>query len=234
MERDQGYKSSTLGMEAQMFLAVPYIRFADEVLDVGEISELLDGLPAQAIGFAPWAAGKPQPKASFSLAHGTESIYLKYYVTEPALRAEYLNINDPVYEDSCVEFFIAFDDAAAYYNFEFNCIGTCLGQYGASKTGRTFLPAGLLSKIRHQTRIHNQVPGQISWELTLCIPVEVFNRHPGLSLSEHRVRVNFYKCGDKLPDPHHLSWNNIAADRPEFHLIDFFREIAFRPHNIYT
>lgn len=221
-------------MMEQKVLEVPYYSNGEESIPMEEISTLLDGMPRQAIGFAPWAEGKPQPRVSFVIAHGPESIYLKYFVTEPAIRAEHLNINDPVYEDSCVEFFVAFDSDAAYYNLEFNCIGNCLGQYGPSKTEREFLPVELLSQIRHQTQIRNTVPGQVCWELTLCIPSRIFNRHPGLRLTEHPMRANFYKCGDKLPDPHYLCWNNIIAGRPEFHLIDFFREIAFRPHTIHT
>jgi hypothetical protein len=234
MEQNPGFKNCTAAMMEQEALAVPYLSTGEASVPLAEISTVLDGLPKQAIAYAPWADGKPLPRVAFSIAHGLESIYLKYYVTEPALRAEHLNINDPVYEDSCVEVFIAFDDDASYYNLEFNCIGNCLGQYGDSKAGRAFLPAELLSQIRHQTQIRSSVAGQISWELTLCIPVRIFNRHPGMALSGRRVRANFYKCGDKLPDPHYLSWNNIVAARPEFHLIDFFREIAFLPHTINT
>lgn len=221
-------------MMTQEMPEVPYIRTAGAPVALAEISDALDGLPKQSIAYAPWSDGKPLPKASFAIAHGAESVYLKYYVREPAIRAEHLNINEPVYEDSCVEFFIAFGDDAAYYNLEFNCIGNCLGQYGRSKTDRAYLPVQLLSQIRHQTQIRNSVAGQISWELTLCIPVKIFSRHPGLVVSGQPARVNFYKCGDKLPDPHYLCWNNIVAARPEFHLIDFFREIAFLPHTIYT
>jgi hypothetical protein len=234
MERDPGFESGTMSEAAELVLAVPVLGGREDVLEIGMVSALLDGLPRQAIGYAPWAEERPQVEASFSIAHGQDYIYLKYYVQEAAIRAEHLNINDPVYEDSCVEFFVAFDDDAAYYNLEFNCIGTCLGQYGTAKIGRTFLPPALLSRIRHQTQIKNSVGGQIYWELTLCIPTGVFNRHEGLELAKHRIRVNFYKCGDKLPVPHYLSWNNIAAAGPEFHLIDFFREIAFLPHNVNT
>ena len=41
--------------------------------------------------------------------------------------------NSPVWEDSCVEFFVQIPGEKYYYNFEFNCIGTALA---ARRTGR--------------------------------------------------------------------------------------------------
>jgi hypothetical protein len=40
-------------------------------------------------------------------------------------------------------------------------------------------------------------------------------------------RANFYKCGDDLPEPHFLSWNNIIADKPDFHLPQYFGTLTF-------
>jgi len=38
----------------------------------------------------------------------------------------YLNDQEPVWEDSCVEFFCKNPESDSYMNFEFNCIGTCV------------------------------------------------------------------------------------------------------------
>lgn len=213
-------------MEQSTGMSVPLLE-AQEAPQIQEISSVLDRLPPVLICHAPWSREAEQPKAAFVMAHDGETIYLKFYIKEPTIKAEYLNFNDPVYEDSCVEFFIAFDGDTSYYNLEFNCVGTCRGQYGPSKTQRKFLEPNLLKRIRHQTWIKGRGNEEIEWELTLSIPVAIFIHHPGLSLESCRAKGNFYKCGDGLPDPHFLCWSNISFAYPEFHLREFFKEIKF-------
>ncbi len=127
-------------METATAVHIPYLDGFDSI---GDISRVLDGYGRRDIKYAPWANGTMQPQASFALAYSADAIYLKYYVSEYALKAQYTHFNDPVFEDSCVEFFIAFDDDESYYNLEFNCMGTSRGQYGPHKLGRTFIPASL-------------------------------------------------------------------------------------------
>jgi hypothetical protein len=219
-------------MDKGVTVNIPYLNGFDDLRSVEDISKVLDGHERRQIKYAPWSEGGDLPKASFALAYGNEDIYLKYYVTEHTLKAEYSKFNDPVFKDSCVEFFIAFNGDEKYYNLEFNCTGTSRVQYGQHKTGRTFLPASLLKTIKHQTRVKTSAEGNIDWELTLCIPKKVFKYHPALLLEESKARVNFYKCGDGLPQPHFLCWNKIEAQKPEFHLSRFFKEIIFSPQAI--
>jgi hypothetical protein len=213
-------------MEQTAGISVPLLRASDGA-QIQEISRVMDRLPPVLIRNAPWPGELEQPKAAFVIAYGNQAIHLKYYIKEPTVKAEYLNFNDPVFNDSCVEFFVAFDDDGGYYNLEFNCVGTCRGQYGTSKTDRKFLPESLLKTIGHQTRLKARGNEQIEWELTLSIPIAVFSWHPGLSLAGCKAKGNFYKCGDGLPEPHYLCWSNITAEYPEFHLKNFFKEIRF-------
>lgn len=216
-------------METALTSNILYLNGFDDLHTVEDISAMLDTYERRQIKHAPWSAGAKQPQASFAVAYNADGIYLKYYVTEHTLKAEYSRFNDPVFEDSCVEFFIAFDEDTKYYNLEFNCMGTSRAQYGQHKTGRTFVPVSLLKTISHQTLIRNNTIGNIQWELTLCIPKILFKFHPDLSLENSRARVNFFKCGDGLPEPHYLCWNKIEAQSPEFHLSQFFKEINFSP-----
>ncbi|WP_454801201.1 carbohydrate-binding family 9-like protein [Mucilaginibacter phyllosphaerae] len=216
-------------MDTATNVNIPYLNGFDDLYNLEDVSKVLDGYERMHIKHAPWANGGKLPSASFALAYGSNEIYLKYYVAEHTLKAEYSKFNDPVFEDSCVEFFVAFDDDASYYNLEFNCMGTCRAQYGQHKTGRTFLPVSLLKTIKHQTLIKNNTVGNIQWELTLCIPKKIFKYHPRLSFADSRAKVNLFKCGDGLPEPHFLCWNRIEAQKPEFHLSRFFKEITFSP-----
>jgi hypothetical protein len=51
--------------------------------------------------------------------------------------------------------------------------------------------------------------------------------HNITSLSDKKYRGNFYKCGDNLPRPHFLAWNNIQSEEPNFHLSAFFGDLLF-------
>jgi len=208
---------------------IPRLAGFDDYHSVEDIAAVLDGYERRPIQYAPWYVGGYQPKAAFTMAYSNDEIYLKYYVIENIIKAEHHKFNDPVFEDSCVEFFIAFDNDESYYNLEFNCMGNSRVQYGAFKTARAFIPANLLRTIKHQTLLKSTADGSITWELTLCIPKKIFAYHPALSFEKSTAKVNVYKCGDGLPEPHFLCWNNIDSVEPEFHLSRFFKEITFSP-----
>lgn len=213
-----------------MKLIVPFLGSVNKGSSLDELSLLLDCHERNLIGMVPWPVYGYIPDASFSIAYGSDCIFIKYYVIEKAIRAIYRRTNEPVYKDSCVEFFISFGDEEAYYNFEFNCAGTCLLGFGKNKRERKLLPEPLIRKIKNQVllkTVKGAGPSNISWELTLMIPLDVFYHHPLISLNGQHCKVNFYKCGDELPEPHFLSWNDIKVEEPDFHLPEFFGEMQF-------
>ncbi|TWR28066.1 hypothetical protein FPZ42_02295 [Mucilaginibacter achroorhodeus] len=206
-----------------------YLEVNEQPHRIEDVSALMDLVERMQISFAPWHGEMAMPKVDFCITYNENHIFLKFFVTEAAIKAEYVNFNDPVYEDSCVEFFIAFNGDSSYYNLEFNCMGTGRVQYGSGKYNRAFIPAGLIKTIQHQTTLKNTSRGDIYWELTLVVPKTVFMFHPQLNLENNRAKVNFFKCGDGLPQPHYLCWNNIVHHEPEFHLTDFFKQVTFSP-----
>ncbi|WP_256013574.1 carbohydrate-binding family 9-like protein [Desertivirga xinjiangensis] len=192
-------------------------------------SLLLDKAPRNSIDIAPWREYPYKPDASFSILYTDDSILLKYFVKEKNIKAIHYEINSSVHKDTCVEFFIAFDNEKGYYNLEFNCAGTCHAAYGEGRNGRELLPVNLIQKISYLSAINGATKDDedIDWELTLVIPIEIFRYHQIQSLSGKKCRVNFYKCGDDLPEPHFLCWNDIKVDSPDFHLPEFFGEALF-------
>jgi hypothetical protein len=75
------------------------------------------------------------------------------------------------------------------------------------------------STIRH--RYENGI--QVSdWTMYLVIPRQAMGYHADESLSEKKIRANFYKCGDKTPETHFISWNPIDLPSPDFHAPQFF------------
>ena len=133
-----------------------------------------------------------------------------------------------MYQDSCVEFFVSFNDEKAYYNFEFNCIGTTHVGYGENKESRELLRNDLISQIKYQCVINNQQGRGIHWELTVVIPFALFCYNKLSTLGGQFCKANFYKCGDHLPIPHFVSWTNIDSDEPNFHLPEFFGSLKFK------
>lgn len=175
-----------------------------------------------------WSSPEFKPEVSFQIAYSDGAIFLKYTVTEPHVKAEYQRINDPVYKDSCVEFFIGFDDDVHYYNLEFNRLGTPLGGYGTNRHDRQPLPVKAFSGIKSQYDLrHDGNSGLYTWQISLSLPFSLFTHHKITSLKGSTARCNFFKCGDDLPDLHFMSWSPIGHSGPDFHLSQFFGTLKF-------
>lgn len=186
-------------------------------ISLQQLSVLLDAQPRQSISIAPWAAFTYKPEVAFSIAHFSTGIALKFFVREEAVRAVNTSVNGQIWEDSCVEFFLKPGTGDAYYNIEFNCLGAGLIAYGPHRAGRRFLAGEVVEKIQALSQIQSRRPNGICWELTLQIPLEVFQYTSIPSLRNLRSTANFYKCGDLLPTPHYLAWKEIHSTHPDFH-----------------
>jgi hypothetical protein len=213
-----------------MQLAIPYLSDTNAKNKIEEISVALDKLEQHSIQKLPWPEFFYRPHVAFSIAHTDDSILLKYFVEEKAIRVVHHEDNSQVHEDSCVEFFIAIDDGEDYYNIEFNCAGTCLFGFGKNASQRKLIGGDIIQKIRRLATLKSKMNGKnslITWELAAVIPVEVLAYHQVTSLKNRNCRVNFYKCGDKLPEPHFLSWQDMRTSSPDFHLTKFFGDAYF-------
>lgn len=170
-------------------------------------------------------------KAEFKIAYTDNALLVKFDVIEENILAIYNQPNDPVYKDSCVELFIALDNDKAYYNFEFNCKGTCLAGFGEAKENRKLLEIKNIKSIKANSAFKTilfEDKKMINWELSLVIPKEVFQFHQIHSFKNKKAKLNFYKCGDDLTEPHFLSWKPIISETPNFHLPEFFGSAIFQ------
>jgi hypothetical protein len=213
-----------------MQLNVPYLNNIRWKTSMEDISEALDKMEHHAIEQVSWPEFSYKPQVLFSIAHIDNCILLKYFVQEKEIRVVNHEDNSPVHEDSCVEFFIGFGKEKKYYNLEFNCEGICLFGFGKNILQRKLIGGDIISKIRRLATIKTDMDGKnnlISWDLVLVIPVEVFVYHEITSLKGSHCKVNFYKCGDKLTEPHFLSWQVLKTSSPDFHLPEFFGDAYF-------
>lgn len=207
-------------------ILVPFIDTSGMEENALHYNGVLDLLAKNKLDHICWPLYPYKPDVHFVIAYTTTCIHLKYYVSEKAIRAINTMSNSPVYEDSCVEFFIAFDDRG-YYNFEFNCLGTCLAAYGPDRENRVFIQNKLIENIWFQLSMCKRENKLFQWELLLKLPLSVFEHHKIGSLKGKSCRANFYKCGDLLPEPHYVSWTEIKSVSPDFHLPAYFGKLTF-------
>lgn len=207
-------------------LTAPFIGANPDNNDISAISLLLDKFPPQLIDCFPWPGYKSETSLNFSIACSDSHILLKFRVKEKAIRAVNNTINSPVYEDSCVEFFIALDDIG-YYNFEFNCIGAKLAAFGESRNNRQLLPVSAIKKIKTESVITSNEDSFFLWNLTISIPFGTFTHHRITDVRGKKYKANFFKCGDLLPAPHYMAWAPIESAVPDFHQPGYFGDLSF-------
>jgi hypothetical protein len=169
------------------------------------------------------------PKMEFGIAHTEDAFLIHYRVEEQSVRAIAQKDNDNVWEDSCAEFFIIPAADGLYYNIECNCAGTLLLGVGEGRNNRQLAAPEITRQIDRWASLGRtpfdtkQQP--TAWQLALRIPYSVFFRHNITTLDGLTLRGNFYKCGDKLPVPHFISWNPIGTPTPDFHCPQYFGEL---------
>ncbi len=177
-----------------------------------------------------WPGFNYKPTVSFKIAHDNKSIFLNYSVSEKYILALCTKNNEMVCKDSCVEFFLS-PDKKGYYNFEFNCIGTTLCFFGKNRHDRNPLSGKSIDSIEKLSSLgttpFQEKTGSFTWDLFLKIPLSALEHHKIHDLRGKSFRANFYKCGDRLTEPHFLSWNKVNSDKPDFHRPEFFGEIYF-------
>lgn len=209
---------------------IPFIDSIGRSSAIENVSSLMDTLPKYEINHQPWPEFKNNSQTSFAISHSGDAIFLKYYVKEDVIKIVMHKTNDQVHKDNCVEFFISFGLEKKYYNIELNCLGVCLMAYGKGRLNRKKMSEDLIQKIEKSISIKS-APAHSStnfeWEITLVIPLEVFEFSPLKSLIGQNGHGNFFKCGDDLPEPHFLTWSMIDAKTPDFHLPEFFGALEF-------
>ena len=215
-------------------LTVKKIKFPTAKPPVALVEKMLDSMniPFYPIATVNWEAFSYVPDVQFRIAYSKDELYLQFIVKEDAVRATYSNDEtSKPYEDSCVEFFWIPADDGIYYNLEFNAIGTLLFGGGAERQRRHRFSHEVTAQIRRSSTL-GQVPFETkeepcTWRLTVAIPLSVFSLSQMAPLEGRTVKANFYKCGDKLPVRHYLSWCPVGTERPNFHTPEYFGLLVF-------
>lgn len=209
------------------------VPFSERLLgtNIEQASVLLDECGARgSVDCANWLKQFPyKPITLFNVARSDERLYIKFSVNGNLLRAVQSCDQTPVSQDSCVEFFCQLPDSEEYFNFEFNCIGSCYAARRVERDKKTMLTAAELAQIERfpsiGTKPFEEIGGLFQWDLTISIPFEILGIKKGNLPTS--LRANFYKCADATSLKHYLSWNPITSERPNFHQPQFFGTLLF-------
>ncbi len=178
-----------------------------------------------------WEEYSYLPRVNFLITYSEYAIYIKFNVTEQSVLARKHSVNDSVYQDSCVEFFVSPGDGL-YHNFEFNPIGTT---HAGEQKGRglgTVKDNQVVEKVRTYSSLGNkpfeEIKEETTWSLAVEIPFNTFTNRSFDEIKGSSMKANFYKCGDQLTIPHFVTWNNIDTENPDFHRPECFGVINFK------
>lgn len=205
-------------------LTAPYIAELESLSDEALRSALLQ-TASHTIGCVNWAEEFPYaPKVNFHIAHSDKAIAVMFEVEEEHIKAVTLDNNGPVWEDSCVEFFVRNPKGEGYYNIEINCVGTALAAFRLSRTEAEHFSDDKIAQIRRigslaHEKMDNTEGGK--WWLAEVVPFALL----GLESAPKSINANLYKCGDNCQKTHFLSWSPIALPKPNFHCPEFFGTI---------
>ena len=172
----------------------------------GNAHEVKD-FPVAAIDSFHWEQdnfSRPESYASLFAVEG-EGIHAILWSFEDNLRCECTKRDDPVYTDSCLEFFIApVEGDKRYMNFEVNPKGVYLSQIGETRENRRFIKEFTdLEPIIMPMSIEED--GKTAWGYEIIIPCDFISVLYGIDfkISECTMKGNFYKCADSSVSPHY-------------------------------
>ncbi|MDC1105803.1 carbohydrate-binding family 9-like protein [Prolixibacteraceae bacterium] len=193
-----------------------------------EAAAQLEKLELNKVDVVNWSDYPVKPEVAFQIGHDDDAFYIHFQVQNEEVKAITTEINGEVYEDSCCEFFFAPDDNG-YYNLEMNAIGTFLFGYGPGRD-RERIDAAKLNGIKIFSSLGNspveETEKVTAYTLTARLPFDAFVKHPGFKLDKEQYKGNFFKCGDKTPKMHFVTWNPIGTEQPDYHRPEFFGDLT--------
>ncbi len=157
--------------------------------------------------------------AQAQLCWDDTGIHVHLSCKEQNIRKELTQKFDPIWEDSCLEFFIRPTEDLHYFNFEFNA--NCALFLGYCKGKPNIIRLILPNHMNTFKPVVNFTEG--GWEITYTIPFQFIQNffHDFQPKSGLQFYGNCYKCGDKTVIPHYLMWNPIP-EGISFHAPEHF------------
>ena len=164
-----------------------------ESLSDQTLHQTLASLESNGISNINWNEYPYAPSVSFRMAHSDIAIAILFEVTEDHVKAVAMEDNGPVWQDSCVEFFVKPASGRGYCNFEFNCGGTMLAFHipdhrrvpGGFVDFHRLSPEQCQMVNRYTTLPRVNDPERVGkrvWCLAFSIPFEIFAEEFGQAI----------------------------------------------------
>ena len=157
-----------------------------------------------------------------------EGLEVSMVCRESNPRAVYHNPNDPVHMDSCMEAFLdCFPDLPqyGYVGLEMNANGAAHCSFGTDRHSRNYvLKRGLAHPEVAVERF--TADREDFWRATCLLKtalLEALYERDCSFAPGHRMRGNFYKCGDHTDHPHWGSW--APLEQVDFHVPHLFGDL---------
>ena len=180
-----------------------------------------------------------RPLTEAKVQHSDEGLHLHFRVRDRHVRVAHVGFQEPVYKDSCAEFFVRPGGTGGYLNFEMNAGGSLLASFieDWTRTPEGFRRARLL-ETRWNDRIlrfHNlpervepEIARPVTWSIQYTIPWSLFREVAGHGrpMAGESWTGNFYKCGDDTSQPHWAAWSPIG-EALNFHAPECFGRLLF-------
>ena len=168
-----------------------------------------------------------KPTTEFRITHGDDRLYVSLRSYEENPVALIHQMNGPVCNDSCIEFFFSpsSDNSNGYFNFEVNSNPTFLLEYGPCTADDSHPVEWDISELNVRSTAESDACGPF-WQVDFEMPYAMIRKYaPDCKLSSGAViRGNVYKCGCTDQEPHYGCWNPVLTPGPNFHKPEFFGE----------
>lgn len=159
-------------------------------------------------------------------------LHVKLFCREKNPLARFTKFFDPVYKDSCLEFFSSYD-GENYMNIELNSNGAMLCALGNGRNDRT--PINEIIGLYNEASAFPIVTGTEEngdvWFAELTIPVQAMTKIYRISGDEIKpgftLKANFYKCGDETESEHYMMWSPVLTENPDYHRPEYFGTLIF-------
>lgn len=166
-----------------------------------------------------WESDPPyRPNTYFKMGIVSEDLVAMLKCYEESPRAAFTGRDDPIYRDSCLEFFVApLENRDEYVNVEMNANGAFLCEFGKGKLDRV-----LVSSLTASSPIVESFKGDdmngaywgVTAKLTKSFLRELYKTD---EINFTTVKANFYKCGDDCEIPHYIAFSPVTTLPPGFH-----------------
>ncbi len=168
-----------------------------------------------------WESDPPyRPDTYFKMGVVGDDLVARLQCYEENPKAVFENRDDPVYRDSCLEFFVApLEEREEYINVEMNSKGVFLCEFGKGKYDRVFV-SSLTESAPEVEAFKGEDMNGAFWGVTVKLTKDFLSelyKVPKEKIDYATVKANFYKCGDDCAVQHYLAFSPVTTLPPGFH-----------------